>query len=106
MFPRVRQAGPEVYRQAQTCWPVQARGLRPVTEGQLEGLVMATRSCSVEPGLLVWLLQHGGFSIDEISRGPEHATGLAAVANGSGDVRELRGAVDAGSPTARLVTDV
>jgi acetate kinase len=75
----------------------------------LEGLVMATRSGSVDPGLLVWLLQHGGLSVGELSNGLEHAAGLAGLAalpDGSGDMREVRAAADAGSPTARLAIEV
>jgi acetate kinase len=75
----------------------------------LEGLVMATRSGSVDPGLLVWLLQHGGLSVDELSRGLEYAAGLAGLAalpDGSGDMREVRAAADAGSATARLAIEV
>jgi acetate kinase len=75
----------------------------------LEGLVMATRSGSVDPGLLVWLLQHGGLSVDELSNGLEHAAGLAGLAalpGGSGDMREVRATADAGSPAARLAIDV
>jgi acetate kinase len=75
----------------------------------LEGLVMATRSGSVDPGLLVWLLQRGGLSVDELSHGLEHAAGLAGLAalpDGAGDMREVRAAAEAGSPTARLAIEV
>ena len=75
----------------------------------LEGLVMATRSGSVDPGLLVWLLQHGGLGVDELSNGLEHEAGLAGLAalpDGSGDIREVHAAADAGSPAARLAIDV
>ena len=75
----------------------------------LEGLVMATRCGNVDPGLLMWLLQHSGLSLDEVSRGIEHAAGLAGLAalpDGSGDMREVRAAADAGSPSARLAIDV
>jgi acetate kinase len=75
----------------------------------LEGLVMATRSGSVDPGLLVWLLQHGRLSLDELSNGLEHAAGLAGLAalpGGSGDMREVRAAADAGSASARLAIEV
>jgi acetate kinase len=74
----------------------------------LEGLVMATRSGSVDPGLLVWLLQHG-LSLDELSCGLEKSAGLAGLAclpGGSGDMREVRAAADAGSAAARLAIDV
>jgi acetate kinase len=75
----------------------------------LEGLVMATRSGSVDPGLLVWLLQHGGLSVDELSSGLEHAAGLAGLAalpDGSGDMRDVRAAASAGSNAARLAIGV
>jgi len=75
----------------------------------LEGLVMATRSGSVDPGLLMWLLQYGGLSADEVSAGLEQASGLAGLAalpDGSGDIRAVRAAAQDGSPAARLAIDV
>jgi acetate kinase len=75
----------------------------------LEGLVMATRSGNVDPGLLVWLLQHGGLSLDEVGAGLEHSSGLAGLAglpDGSGDMREVRASAAAGSPAARLAIAV
>jgi acetate kinase len=33
----------------------------------VEGLVMATRSGSVDPGMLLWLLQHGGVAVDDLA---------------------------------------
>ncbi len=75
----------------------------------LEGLVMATRPGSVDPGLLVWLLQHGGLTVDELADGLEHSSGLAGLArlpDGSGDLREVRIAADAGRPAARLAIEV
>jgi acetate kinase len=75
----------------------------------LEGLVMATRSGSVDPGLVVWLQQHGGLSVAEISAGLESRSGLAGLAglpDGSGDMREVRLAAGRGDPRARLAIDV
>ena len=75
----------------------------------LEGLVMATRSGSVDPGLLIWLLRHGGLTVDELSSGLEHRAGLAGLAGlpgGSGDLREVRRAAAAGSGDAQLAIDV
>jgi acetate kinase len=75
----------------------------------LEGLVMATRSGSVDPGLLVWLQQHGGLGVDEVSDGLEFSSGLAGLAglpSGSGDMRDVRLAADRGDPEARLAIDV
>jgi acetate kinase len=75
----------------------------------LEGLVMATRSGSVDPGLLMWLLQHGNLTVEDVSAGLEQASGLAglaALASRSGDMRDIRAAADAGSAAARLAIDV
>ena len=75
----------------------------------LEGLVMATRSGSVDPGLVVWLQRHGGLSVDEVSDGLEFRAGLAGLAGlpgGSGDMRDVRLAADRGDPQARLAVDV
>jgi len=54
----------------------------------LEGLVMATRSGSVDPGLLLWLLREGGFSAAELEAGLEHRSGLLGLC-GTADMRAL-----------------
>jgi acetate kinase len=68
----------------------------------LEGLVMATRSGSVDPGLLLWLLENEGVDAAELSRALEHESGLLALA-GSADMRELLRRQDA---DAKLAIDV
>jgi acetate kinase len=73
----------------------------------LEGLVMATRSGSVDPGLIMWLLQHASLSIHEVSAGLEQSAGLAGLSRlPSGDMREVLRAADAGDERARLAVDV
>src|SRR5881628_1354512 len=67
----------------------------------LEGLVMATRSGSVDPGLIVWLLQAGDLSLDDLAYGLEHESGLLGL-TGSADMREVLGRAAAGEPAARL----
>ena len=54
----------------------------------LEGLVMATRSGSVDPGLLLWLLERRGLSVAELSHALEHESGLLGLA-GTADMREV-----------------
>jgi acetate kinase len=71
----------------------------------LEGLVMATRSGSVDPGLLLWLLERGGLSQHELSDALEHRSGVAGLA-GSGDMREVVERAGSGSAEARLAVDV
>jgi acetate kinase len=73
----------------------------------LEGLVMATRSGSVDPGLIVWLLQHRQLGVDEVSVGLEKESGLAGLSGlPSGDMREVLHAADSGSPAALLALQV
>ena len=73
----------------------------------LEGLVMATRSGSVDPGLIVWLLQHGHLGVAELSAGLETESGLAGLAGvASGDMREVLSAADSGAAAARLAIEV
>jgi acetate kinase len=75
----------------------------------LEGLVMATRCGSVDPGLIIWLLQRGGLTLDEVATGLESRSGLSGLAglpNRSGDMRDVRLAAQEGEPGARLAVDV
>lgn len=54
----------------------------------LEGLVMATRSGSVDPGLLLWLLEHAEMEQHELATALEHQSGLLGLA-GTADMREV-----------------
>jgi acetate kinase len=55
----------------------------------LEGVPMATRSGSVDPGALVYLLREGRLTLPELEHALEHESGLAGLSGGgSGDVRE------------------
>jgi acetate kinase len=71
----------------------------------LEGLVMATRSGSVDPGLLVWLLERTGMRERDLAEALEHESGLLGLA-GSPDMREVLAAADRNEPDARLAIDV
>jgi acetate kinase len=72
----------------------------------LEGLVMATRSGSVDPGLLLWVQRHGEWSVDEIERALDRESGLLALSERSADMREVLAGVDAGEERCRLAFDV
>jgi len=55
----------------------------------LEGVPMATRSGSVDPGALLYLLRQRLLTEEELERALEHESGLAGLSGGgSGDVRE------------------
>jgi acetate kinase len=71
----------------------------------LEGLVMATRSGSVDPGLVLWLVRREGLSGDDVSEALERHSGLLGLA-GTEDMREVLAACRRGEPDARLALDV
>ena len=71
----------------------------------LEGIVMATRSGSIDPGITLWLERHGGLSEAELWDALEHRSGLLGLA-GTGDMREVLRAASAGDADARLALDV
>jgi acetate kinase len=71
----------------------------------LEGLAMATRSGSVDPGLVLWLQRQRGLSADEVFDGLEHESGMLGLA-GTADMRELLSRMGTGDAAARLAFDV
>lgn len=70
-----------------------------------EGLVMATRSGSVDPGLLLWLERSAGIATEDLADALEHRSGLLGLA-GTADMREVLTAADGGRPDARLALDI
>ncbi|MGH2358141.1 MAG: hypothetical protein ACRDGJ_09035, partial [Candidatus Limnocylindria bacterium] len=54
----------------------------------LEGLMMGTRSGSVDPGILLHLLRHG-MPASELADGLEHRSGLLGVSGSTANAREL-----------------
>ncbi len=55
----------------------------------LEGLVMNTRAGSVDPGLVLWLINEAGLAPAEVADGLERHAGLAGLSGTSGDLREI-----------------
>ena len=69
----------------------------------LDGLPMGTRSGSVDPGLLLWLLQHGGFDAEALADLLYRRSGLLGLSGLSADMRVLLASADA---RAREAVDV
>jgi acetate kinase len=67
----------------------------------LEGLVMATRSGDVDPGLLLWLEEHVGMPPSELASTLEHRSGLLGL-TGTADMRAVLAAEQAGDEDAAL----
>ena len=71
----------------------------------LEGLVMASRSGSVDPGLLLHL-QRQGLSLDELDQGLNRHSGLLGLSGLSSDWRQLRSSAATGHSGAQLALGV
>ncbi len=71
----------------------------------LEGVAMATRSGSVDPGLLLYLLRHGT-PVDKLEHTLENESGLLGLSERSPHVRELERAMAAGDERARLALTI
>jgi acetate kinase len=71
----------------------------------LEGLVMATRSGSVDPGLVLWLAEHVGMPPAELAATLERRSGLLGLA-GTADMRAIIAGAMAGQLDPRLALDV
>jgi len=71
----------------------------------LDGLVMATRSGSIDPGLVLWLADHAGMPTEELAATLEHRSGLLGLA-GTADMRAILAAEAAGDEAAILAIGV
>jgi acetate kinase len=71
----------------------------------LDGLVMATRSGSVDPGILLWLAGKEGLTIAELEDALEHRSGLLGLA-GSANMREITARAQESDESAQLALDV
>jgi acetate kinase len=69
----------------------------------LEGLVMATRSGSVDPGLILWLLERAAITEAEMAAALEHESGLAGLA-GNADMEQVL--IDARAGVERAVAAI
>ena len=71
----------------------------------LAGLVMATRSGDVDPGMLLWILEREALTGREMAAALEHESGLFGL-TGTADMRETLTRAAAGEPDARLGLNV
>jgi acetate kinase len=72
----------------------------------LDGLMMGTRSGSVDPGILIYLIRHRGYTAEDLDRILNRESGLLGVSGTSGDMREIRHRISVGDERARLAFDV
>ena len=67
----------------------------------MEGLMMATRSGSVDPGVILFALRQG-LSVDDVERGLDREAGILGMSGISSDFRQVVAAADAGDAAAGL----
>ena len=72
----------------------------------LEGLVMGTRSGSLDPNLVQYMCQQTGKSVEEITRTLNHDSGVKALVEGSPDMREVEDNYVAGDEKATLALNI
>jgi acetate kinase len=72
----------------------------------LEGLMMGTRSGSVDPGLLLELLDDGRLSLDELRTALQRESGLLGVSGVAADLRGVQEAAANGNRRAGLAVEL
>jgi len=72
----------------------------------LEGLMMGTRSGSIDPGILTYLMRQGHLQGQEIDDVLNNESGLLGISGISGDMREILAAMKEGHSRAKLAFDI
>jgi acetate kinase len=72
----------------------------------LEGLMMGTRSGSVDPGILIHLIRKRGATAADLDRMLNRRSGLAGISGFTSDMRELLAAAGKGNQRARLALEM
>jgi len=72
----------------------------------LEGLMMGTRSGSVDPGILTYLMRQGRLQVQEIDDVLNKESGLLGISGISGDMREIVASMKQGHSRAKLAFDI
>lgn len=71
----------------------------------LEGLMMGSRSGSIDPGILIHLLRQGE-NVEDLNRLLNKESGLKGVSGISNDLRQILAAINQGNAQAQLAFDV
>jgi acetate kinase len=72
----------------------------------LEGLMMGSRSGSIDPGIIIYLVRHRGYSAEQLDQILNQQSGLMGLSGVSGDMREVLEAGAKGNQRAQLAFDV
>src|SRR5713101_6893011 len=72
----------------------------------LEGLMMGTRSGSVDPGIMTYLMRQGGLTGRQLDEMLNTKSGLLGISGISGDMRQIVAAMKDGHPRAQLAFEM
>ncbi len=72
----------------------------------LDGLMMGTRSGSIDPGILLYLMRENGYAHEQLNHQLNKESGLKGVSGISGDMRQLTAAIEQGNAQAQLAIDM
>jgi acetate kinase len=72
----------------------------------LDGLMMGTRSGSLDPGILTYLMREGKFTGQQLDDLLNTKSGLLGVSGLSGDMRQIVEAMSDGNPRAKLAFEI
>jgi acetate kinase len=72
----------------------------------LEGLMMGSRSGTIDPGILIHLLREEEYSADRLEELLNRESGLLGVSGVSDDMRQILSAIGSGNARARLAFEV
>jgi acetate kinase len=72
----------------------------------LEGLMMGTRSGSVDPGILTYLMRQSRLTGDQLDELLNQHSGLLGISGVSGDMREVLAAVKSGHERSALALEI
>ena len=72
----------------------------------LEGLMMGSRSGSVDPGILIYLQRHQGLSADQLDHMLNRQSGLLGISGVSEDMRDILHEIDRRDERAKLAYDL
>ncbi len=72
----------------------------------LDGLMMGSRSGSIDPGILIYLLRYCNYSAESLDYLLNKASGLKGISGISSDMREVREAIAQGNSRAQLAWDM
>lgn len=72
----------------------------------MEGLMMDTRSGTIDPGIILYLLRKKGITIDSLNKILNHQSGLLGISGISSDMRDIITAASKGVERAQLAIDM